>query len=160
MASAKDTATFFQHGTAAQFDHVLNLYPQALKLKAERKSKKPEELVKLDNWWVLVSAKCDRNYTQPGGVVWSMTAHVVIYTLRCRFPFLANVQLSRALQIVVFVSFLSCHIISSLHPLWQAEKTYKFVFVSNFKSCGFPLNTLKILHPNIYFLFEKFIYII
>lgn len=50
MASAKDTATFFQHGTASQFEHVLSLYPQALKLKAERKTKKPEELIKLDNW--------------------------------------------------------------------------------------------------------------
>lgn len=50
MASAKDTATFFQHGTSSQFEQVLSLYPQALKLKAERKTKKPEELIKLDNW--------------------------------------------------------------------------------------------------------------
>lgn len=50
MASAKDTAKFFQHGTASQFEHVLSLYPQALKLKAEKKTKKPEELIKLDNW--------------------------------------------------------------------------------------------------------------
>ncbi|KAK4874615.1 hypothetical protein RN001_013975 [Aquatica leii] len=52
MASAKDTATFFQHGTSSQFEQVLKLYPQALKLKAEQKTnKKPEELIKLDNWY-------------------------------------------------------------------------------------------------------------
>ncbi|RZF40725.1 hypothetical protein LSTR_LSTR008674 [Laodelphax striatellus] len=51
MASAKDTATFFSEGTADQFSHVLSLYPQALRLKAERKNKKPEELIKLDNWY-------------------------------------------------------------------------------------------------------------
>ncbi|KYN41210.1 hypothetical protein ALC56_04361 [Trachymyrmex septentrionalis] len=51
MASVKDTATFFAEGTATQFDHVLKLYPQALRLKADHKSKKPEELIKLDNWY-------------------------------------------------------------------------------------------------------------
>lgn len=51
MASAKDTATFFTHGTCTQFEQVLKLYPQALKLKAERRAKKPEELIKLDNWY-------------------------------------------------------------------------------------------------------------
>ncbi|EFN85293.1 uncharacterized protein LOC105182464 [Harpegnathos saltator] len=51
MASVKDTATFFAEGTAAQFEHVLKLYPQALRLKADRKTKKPEELIKLDNWY-------------------------------------------------------------------------------------------------------------
>lgn len=50
MASVKDTATFFAEGTANQFEHVLKLYPQALRLKADRKIKKPEELIKLDNW--------------------------------------------------------------------------------------------------------------
>lgn len=50
MASVKDTATFFAKGTSSQFEHVLSLYPEALKLKAERKNKKPEELIKLDNW--------------------------------------------------------------------------------------------------------------
>lgn len=50
MASVKDTATFFAEGTATQFEHVLKLYPQALRLKADRKTKKPEELIKLDNW--------------------------------------------------------------------------------------------------------------
>lgn len=50
MASVKDTATFFAEGTATQFEHVLKLYPQALRLKADHRSKKPEELIKLDNW--------------------------------------------------------------------------------------------------------------
>lgn len=50
MASAKDTATFFLKGTSSQFEKVLGLYPQALKLKAARKTKKPEELIKLDDW--------------------------------------------------------------------------------------------------------------
>lgn len=52
MASVKDTATFFSEGTASQFQHVLSLYPQVLRLKAESKNKKPEDLEKLDNWWV------------------------------------------------------------------------------------------------------------
>lgn len=52
MASCKDTATFFLEGDTKQFDEILKLYPQALKLKAEKKTKKPEELIKLDNWWV------------------------------------------------------------------------------------------------------------
>jgi hypothetical protein len=30
----------------------LKLYPEALKLKADQKNKKEEELMKLDNWWV------------------------------------------------------------------------------------------------------------
>ncbi|XP_058794802.1 uncharacterized protein LOC131666291 [Phymastichus coffea] len=52
MASVKDTATFFAEGTHTQFEHVLKLYPQALRIKAENhKSKKPEELIKLDNWY-------------------------------------------------------------------------------------------------------------
>lgn len=50
MASAKDTATFFTHGTCQQYEQVLGLYQQALRLKADRKAKKPEELIKLDNW--------------------------------------------------------------------------------------------------------------
>ncbi|KAF7989603.1 hypothetical protein HCN44_008277 [Aphidius gifuensis] len=51
MASVKDTATFFTEGTAIHFEHVLKLYPQALRLKADQKNKKPEELIKLDNWY-------------------------------------------------------------------------------------------------------------
>lgn len=51
MASAKGTATFFTDGTCQQFEQVLKLYPQALRLKADRRAKKPEELIKLDNWY-------------------------------------------------------------------------------------------------------------
>ncbi|BET02273.1 Conserved hypothetical protein [Nesidiocoris tenuis] len=50
-SSIKDTATFFAAGSVKQFEHVLSLYPEALRLKAERKKKKPEELIKLDNWY-------------------------------------------------------------------------------------------------------------
>lgn len=51
MASVRDTATFFTEGSSNQFEHVLKLYPEALRLKAEKKVKKPEELIKLDNWY-------------------------------------------------------------------------------------------------------------
>lgn len=59
MASVKDTATFFAKGTSNQFEYVLKLYPEALKLKADRKTKKPEELIKLDNWWVEIEQEID-----------------------------------------------------------------------------------------------------
>ncbi|XP_026317482.1 uncharacterized protein LOC113228411 isoform X1 [Hyposmocoma kahamanoa] len=51
MATTKDTSTFFLEADAKQFDSVLKLYPQAIKLKAEQKTKRPEELIKLDNWY-------------------------------------------------------------------------------------------------------------
>ncbi|XP_004927592.1 uncharacterized protein LOC101735385 isoform X2 [Bombyx mori] len=51
MATAKDTSTFFLEANAKEFDSVLKLYPQAIKLKAERKTKRPDELIKLDNWY-------------------------------------------------------------------------------------------------------------
>ncbi|KAL3274411.1 hypothetical protein HHI36_015803 [Cryptolaemus montrouzieri] len=51
MASANGTASFFTHGTCTQYEQVLKLYPQALKLKADRRAKRPEELIKLDNWY-------------------------------------------------------------------------------------------------------------
>lgn len=50
MASVKDTASFFAQGNSKQFDYVLKLYPQVLKLKAEKRQKKPEELIRLDDW--------------------------------------------------------------------------------------------------------------
>lgn len=50
MASIETTASFFANGNSKQFDYVLNLYPQVLKLKAETRTKKPEELIKLDDW--------------------------------------------------------------------------------------------------------------
>lgn len=51
MTSVKDTASFFVNGSSNQFDFVLGLYPQVLKLKAENKCKKPEELIRLDDWY-------------------------------------------------------------------------------------------------------------
>lgn len=51
MASVKDTASFFTHGNTEQFDFVLKLYPQVLRLRAEKRSKKPEELLRLDDWY-------------------------------------------------------------------------------------------------------------
>ncbi|XP_055371900.1 striatin homolog [Condylostylus longicornis] len=51
MASVKDTASFFANGNTKQFDYCYKLYPEILKLKAEARSKKPEELIKLDNWY-------------------------------------------------------------------------------------------------------------
>jgi len=50
MAGALRTRDFFENGTAGQFDWVLGLYDQALKIKAESKSSKPENVIKLDNW--------------------------------------------------------------------------------------------------------------
>ena len=50
MANVKETSSFFTHGNARQYEFVLSLYPQALKLKAQEKNKKPEELMKLDAW--------------------------------------------------------------------------------------------------------------
>lgn len=48
--SVRDTA-FFSNGSSKQFEYCLKLYPQVLKIKAESKSKKPEELIKLDDWF-------------------------------------------------------------------------------------------------------------
>ena len=41
---------FFETATPKQFEWVLNLYDQALRLKAENKSSKPENIIKLDKW--------------------------------------------------------------------------------------------------------------
>ena len=49
-AAMKDPRTFFTQGTTAQFDFVYNLYEEAVKVKAEQKHKKPEEVIKLDKW--------------------------------------------------------------------------------------------------------------
>lgn len=46
----KDTGSFFAHGNSKQFDYVLKLYPEVLQLKALTRHKKPEELIKLDDW--------------------------------------------------------------------------------------------------------------
>jgi len=51
MASVKDTGALFTHGNASQYEFALSLYQQALKLKAQEKNKKPEEMLKLDTWY-------------------------------------------------------------------------------------------------------------
>ena len=52
MACLK-TKNFFESGSSNQFEWVLALYDQVLRLKAEAKSQKPENVIKLDKWWVL-----------------------------------------------------------------------------------------------------------
>ena len=47
---ATRTKDFFETATPGQFEWVLNLYDQALRLKAESKSSKPENVIKLDKW--------------------------------------------------------------------------------------------------------------
>ncbi|XP_011209449.2 dentin sialophosphoprotein [Bactrocera dorsalis] len=51
MTSNKDTASFFENGTTHQFEYCFKLYPQVLKLKAEKRCKKPQELIRLDEWY-------------------------------------------------------------------------------------------------------------
>uniref|UniRef100_A0A0A1WHW9 Amun n=1 Tax=Zeugodacus cucurbitae TaxID=28588 RepID=A0A0A1WHW9_ZEUCU len=51
MTSNKDTASFFENGTTHQFEYCYKLYPQVLKLKAEKRGKKPQELIRLDEWY-------------------------------------------------------------------------------------------------------------
>ena len=43
------TRAFWEQGTPQQFEFVLGLYDQCLRLKAET-SKKPENVIKLDKW--------------------------------------------------------------------------------------------------------------
>jgi len=50
-ATLRDPRVFFSQGSAAQFDYVMGLYEEAVKLKAEQKNKKPEEFLKLDKWY-------------------------------------------------------------------------------------------------------------
>merc|ERR1712172_265262 len=52
MASFKmNTKDFFGKGTPNQYEFTLNKYDQALRLKAEAKSSKPENVIKLDKWY-------------------------------------------------------------------------------------------------------------
>lgn len=48
-----NSTSFFENGSSAQFEFVLGLYPQVLKLKAESRGagKKPEKLIRLDDWY-------------------------------------------------------------------------------------------------------------
>ncbi len=41
---------FFAEASPQQFDYILSLYDTALRLKAESKSQKPENVIKLDKW--------------------------------------------------------------------------------------------------------------
>merc|ERR1719461_920162 len=51
MASRMNTKVFFAEGTPNQYDFTLTLYDKALRLKAESKSSKPENVIKLDKWY-------------------------------------------------------------------------------------------------------------
>merc|ERR1711962_755241 len=51
MASRMNTKDFFGKGTSNQYDFTLTQYDQALRLKAESKSSKPENVIKLDKWY-------------------------------------------------------------------------------------------------------------
>ncbi|XP_017494229.1 PREDICTED: uncharacterized protein LOC108382356 [Rhagoletis zephyria] len=51
MTTNKDIASFFENGNTYQFEYCYKLYPQVLKLKAEKRSKKPQELIRLDDWY-------------------------------------------------------------------------------------------------------------
>jgi len=48
---ASKTKDFFETGNSAQFEWVLALYDQCLRLKAEAKSSKPDNVIKLDKWY-------------------------------------------------------------------------------------------------------------
>ena len=50
MAACLKTRKFFETGTPEQFEWVLKLYDQCLRLMAESKSSKPENVIKLDKW--------------------------------------------------------------------------------------------------------------
>lgn len=51
MATAmKDPRTFFVQGSVSQYEYVLGLYEEALKLKARQKNRNSEEFLKLDKW--------------------------------------------------------------------------------------------------------------
>ncbi|XP_001355337.3 uncharacterized protein Amun [Drosophila pseudoobscura] len=51
MANGKATVSFFENGSTTQFEYCFKLYPQVLKMKAEKRSKKPQELIRLDQWY-------------------------------------------------------------------------------------------------------------
>ncbi|KAH8367618.1 hypothetical protein KR084_000150 [Drosophila pseudotakahashii] len=51
MSNGKATVSFFENGSTTQFEYCYQLYPQVLKLKAEKRCKKPQELIRLDQWY-------------------------------------------------------------------------------------------------------------
>lgn len=50
MSGASKTREFFSSGTSNQFEWILGHYDEALRMKAESKSSKPENVIKLDKW--------------------------------------------------------------------------------------------------------------
>merc|ERR1712001_438050 len=48
---ASKTKNFLAEGNPKQFERTLEQYDQALRLKAENKSSKPENVIKLDKWY-------------------------------------------------------------------------------------------------------------
>ena len=44
------TRAFFEEGTPEQFHWALGMYDKCLRIKAENKSKKPDNIVTLDKW--------------------------------------------------------------------------------------------------------------
>lgn len=53
MTSVTTSTHFFQNGNSAQFEYMLNLYPEVLKVKADNRGpgKKADRLVRLDEWY-------------------------------------------------------------------------------------------------------------
>ncbi|KAH8267153.1 hypothetical protein KR026_001042 [Drosophila bipectinata] len=51
MSNGNVSASFFENGTTTQFEYCYQMYPEVLKLKAEKRSKKPQELIRLDQWY-------------------------------------------------------------------------------------------------------------
>ncbi|KAI8034795.1 uncharacterized protein LOC128264086 [Drosophila gunungcola] len=51
MSNGKATVSFFENGSTKQFEYCYQMYPQVLKLKAEKRCKKPQELIRLDQWY-------------------------------------------------------------------------------------------------------------
>ena len=50
VTPCKKTREFFESGTTGQFEWVLKQYDQCLRIKAENKSQRPENVIKLDKW--------------------------------------------------------------------------------------------------------------
>ncbi len=50
MAACAKTRDFFLNGDSRLFDRVLDFYDKALRLKAESKSSRPENVIRLDKW--------------------------------------------------------------------------------------------------------------
>ncbi|MCL4126466.1 UNVERIFIED_CONTAM: hypothetical protein GTU68_064716 [Idotea baltica] len=50
-ATMKDPRTFFVQGSVVQYEYVLGLYEEAIKLKAKQKNKNFEDLLRLDKWY-------------------------------------------------------------------------------------------------------------